>query len=719
MAIVILGRDLGVRRFTAAAARLFALPSTKSGQRFAPGAVNFDMPDLAQELTLVVETGASTEREVRDADGHWYSLRLCPYLTENRIEGVVATLVDVEAIKRAQSYQESIIATVREPLLVLDADLRVRTANAAFLNVFQIPVEQTEGRLLYELGDGEWDIQELRRQLQGVLPNGGRVSDFAVDRSFSRSGHKTLHINAGRLEQPRTEAPLILLSIQDVTQAEAVLRDSEERFKTMADNIAQFAWMADSEGWIFWFNRRWFDYTGSVLSDAQGDGWRKYHHPDHRQRVHEHLQHSFATREPWEDTFPLLGKHGGYRWFLSRAQPTFDSNGKVVRWFGTHTDVTEQREHAAKLLEADQRKDEFIAMLAHELRNPLAPIVNALKSIRSPNVGPAQIQDASDVMERQVGHLVRLVDDLLDIGRVASGRVRLRKERFALNSIFTSVIEAARPLCVRKEQVLTVNISTTSAYVDGDAIRLAQVVENLLNNASKFTPQGGRIDMTVENDADAAVIRVRDSGIGIEQDQLLRIFEMFTQVDTSLERSTSGLGIGLTLSKTIVELHGGTITAHSPGLGRGSEFVVRLPTLTGPVIASPPNVLASAILTPRRILVVDDNRDGAESLARVLELSGQNTRVASDGVAALIEAEAFRPDVILLDIGLPKLNGFEVARRIRQTPWGSPMILIALTGWGQEEHRRESSDAGFDAHLVKPVDPIRLVRLLGSLSHEE
>jgi CheY-like chemotaxis protein len=272
---------------------------------------------------------------------------------------------------------------------------------------------------------------------------------------------------------------------------------------------------------------------------------------------------------------------------------------------------------------------------------------------------------------------------------------------------------------MKKGQALTVNLPATSARVDGDSIRLAQVVENLLNNASKFTPQGGRIDLTVDSEADQAVIRVRDSGIGIEQNQLARIFDMFTQVDTSLERSTSGLGIGLTLCKTIVELHGGTIAAQSEGLGRGCEFTVRLPTLSGTVAVSQPRGVPPALLVPHRILVVDDNRDGAESLARVLELSGQDTRVSADGVAALAEAETFRPDVVLLDIGLPKLNGFEVARRIRQAPWGRSMILIAVTGWGQEEHRRESSDAGFDAHLVKPVDPIKLVRLLASLTRDD
>ena len=526
-----------------------------------------------------MDSGAPYEREVRDDAGHWYSLRLRPYVTEGRIEGVIAILVDVEAIKRAQAYQESIVATAREPLLVLDADLRIRTANAAFLAAFQTTLDRTEGRLLYELGDGEWDIPELRELLERIHLDDKPISDFSIDRHFARSGQRSLRINASRLVQ--TDLRLILLSIQDVTEAEAILRDSEQRFKTMADNIAQFAWMADSKGWIFWFNRRWFEYTGTVLSDVQGDRWQRFHHPDHRQRVAESMRRSLEQRVPWEETFPILGKDGAYRWFLSRAHPTFDASGAVVLWFGTHTDVTAQREQAASLLEADRRKDEFIAMLAHELRNPLAPIVNALRAIRSPDVARDQVEGAAEVMQRQVDHLIRLVDDLLDTGRVASGRFRLRKEPIELNSIFETAIDAARPFCQRKEQVLTVNLPAVSTFVSGDAIRLAQVVENLLSNASKFTPQGGHIDVSVETDADTAVIRVRDSGIGLEATQLQPIFDMFKQIDTSLERTTGGLGIGLTLCQTIVHLHGGTIVATSDGLGKGSEFVVRLPTLPG------------------------------------------------------------------------------------------------------------------------------------------
>jgi len=361
------------------------------------------------------------------------------------------------------------------------------------------------------------------------------------------------------------------------------------------------------------------------------------------------------------------------------------------------TDTLASSEPAAS--SSDRGNDDFIAMVARELRGSLADIVEMLRIIRSPDFEPSRIIAASESMQHQVDQLVRLVDDLLDTGRVAGAGFRLNKEAIELNVVCNQAIAAVRPLFLQKEQILTVNLPVTSACANGDPHRLARVVENILNNACKFTPSGGRIDITVENDSDASEIHVRDSGIGLAANQLQAIF---------------GLGIGLTWCKRIVELHGGTIVATSAGLRQGSEFVVRLPNQSSAANPSSPPALAP--IAPRRILVVDDNRDGAASLARVLELSGQHTRVAADGLSALREAEAFRPDVVLLDIGLPKLNGFEVARRIRQQSWGQLVILVAVTGWGQEEHRRESSDAGFDAHLVKPVDPIKLVRLLPSLT---
>ena len=369
------------------------------------------------------------------------------------------------------------------------------------------------------------------------------------------------------------------------------------------------------------------------------------------------------------------------------------------------------------LREADRRKDEFLAMLAHELRNPLAAIRNAVQILLRTDGDARTVRSASEILDRQVGHMVRQVDDLLDVSRISQGKIELRKERTELVPVVNHAIEATRPHCESLGHELTVTLPRNPVYVHGDPIRLAQVVGNLLNNACKFTDKGGRIWLTVEQEGEQAVVRVRDTGMGIAADQLGRIFEMFAQVDTSLESSRSGLGLGLTLVKNLVEMHGGTVEARSAGVGQGSEFVVRLPLLSGPLPALPrePAVVQPVSTVPRRILVVDDNRDSADSLAMLLKLTGHDVHTAHDGLEAVEAAATFQPDVILLDIGMPRLNGYEAARRIREQQRHKGLTLVALTGWGQEEDRRRSEEAGFDSHLVKPVDLAALTKLLAEL----
>jgi len=373
----------------------------------------------------------------------------------------------------------------------------------------------------------------------------------------------------------------------------------------------------------------------------------------------------------------------------------------------------ELRQYAADLSKSDRRKNEFLAMLAHELRNPLALIRNAVHVLQLTGGNAAAVKSASEMLERQVGQMVRLVDDLLDVSRISRGKTELCKEQVELRSVVNQAVEAARSLVECMEHELTATLPPQPVYLNADPIRLAQVVGNLLNNACKFTNKGGRIWLTVEREGEQAVIRVRDNGIGIAADQHSRIFDMFTQVDTSLERSVGGLGIGLMLVKNLVEMHDGMVEVHSAGLGRGSEFVARLPILVETAKPPPdPTVSEPTPTTARRILVVDDNRDSAESLAMLLNLMGNETHIAYDGLEAVEAAATVKPDVILLDIGLPKLNGYEACRRIREQPWGRNMVLVALTGWGQEEDRQKSREAGFDGHIVKPVDHAALTKLL-------
>jgi PAS domain S-box-containing protein len=374
-----------------------------------------------------------------------------------------------------------------------------------------------------------------------------------------------------------------------------------------------------------------------------------------------------------------------------------------------------------ELREADRRKDEFLAQLAHELRNPLAPVRNAVQVLRLKGPDVPELRWSRDVIERQVSHLTRLIDDLLDISRITRNRLELRPQRVELAEVVQGAVETSRPLIEQCRHELTVALPPEPVYLFGDLIRLAQVFMNLLTNAAKYTEPGGRIWLTAEaasppDGRPEVVVRVKDTGVGIPADKLPRLFEMFFQVDGSIERSQGGLGIGLSLVRRIVELHGGRVEARSDGPGRGSEFLVTLPTLAdaatdGAAAADDPEQPATA---PKRLLVVDDNPDAAESLALLLRLGGHEVHTAHDGQAGVDLARRLRPDVVILDLGLPKLDGLAACRRIREQPWGRDMLLVALTGLGQEEDRQRTREAGFDAHLVKPVDYEALTRLLAA-----
>jgi len=683
LAIVLLGRDLTIRRFSAQAEKQFNLLASdlgrpishvrhnlvfEAGQAFQPAglgdfpaahsaaalespsnrqtrmfAPQGSPPDLESLIAEVISSVREREREVQDKAGCWYSLRVRPYLTlDNKVDGAVLVLMDIDALKRseqaiaaARDYAENTIETVREPLIVLDAELRVESANRSFYRTFRVAPSATLGKSFFDLGNPPWDIPRLRTWMEEILPQNSRMEDFQFEHDFKQLGRRTMLLNARHIADPQRNTRRILLAIED---------------------------------------------------------------------------------------------------------------------------ITDRKQAEESLREADRRKNEFLAMLAHELRNPLAPIRNAVEILRLAEGNEEAIQSASAMMERQIGQMVRLVDDLLDVSRISRGKIELCTGFIDWASSVNHAVEAARSLCESKGLNLTVTLPSQPVYLNADPVRLAQVVGNLLNNACKFSDKGGRIWLTAEvvasgewragseksaehGDGSAkllgiegrdartealkppppsplaaphAVIRVRDTGIGIAADQLPRIFDMFTQVDTSLERTRSGLGIGLTLAKNLVELHGGTLEVHSAGLGQGSEFVVRLPILTETPQPPPPEPAVSEPTTALRILVVDDNLDSAKSLTMMLDLTGNETCAAYDGLEAVEAAATFRPDVILLDIGLPELNGYDVARRIREQPWGKKMVLVALTGWGQEEDRRRAHEAGFNHHLTKPVDPSTLKKLLAS-----
>ena len=433
----------------------------------------------------------------------------------------------------------------------------------------------------------------------------------------------------------------------------------------------------------------------------------------------------------WFTTFGKVALTGEPQRFIHEAQSLgsrcFDvyaqkiggpDSGKVGVLF---TNITERKrgeeermQLVASLQQEGRRKSEFLAMLAHELRNPLAPIRNAVQILQLCDGNRENAQPIFEMMERQIAHMVRLVDDLLDVSRISHGTIELKRERVELAAIVRQAGETVRPLFVNMDHELTITLPAEPIHVNADPARLTQVLGNLLHNACKFTERGGRIRLTIEPDGDQAVIRVEDNGVGISAEHLAHVFDMFAQLDTSLERSRGGLGLGLTLVKTLIEMHGGSVEVRSGGVGRGTEFVVRLQMLAE--LSTPPKVrvavqpLESA---PLRILVVDDNQDAADSMAFLLQLDGHETRIARDGLQAVEAAAHWMPDVVLLDIGLPKLDGYEAARRIRAQRSGvDGVMLIAITGWGQDDDRRRSRDAGFDAHLTKPVGYVDLAKLL-------
>ena len=372
------------------------------------------------------------------------------------------------------------------------------------------------------------------------------------------------------------------------------------------------------------------------------------------------------------------------------------------------------------LQEADRRKDEFLAMLAHELRNPLAPIRTAVQLLRLKELGPQQQTRAREVIERQVEHLVTLIDDLLDVSRITRGMITLQREPVLVGAIVARAVETARPMIDAQRHELILDLPDELLTVDGDKTRLVQVLANILHNASKFMDPGGRIHLKVAREASQVVISVSDIGIGIPEELIPTIFDLFTQVHSKADRAQGGLGIGLALVRRLTEMHGGTVTARSEGLGAGAEFTIRLPALAAERLPSSQDSLSKPMpaLEPRRILVADDNHDAAESLALQLELAGHDVRSVHDGVEALAVSESFRPQVVVLDLGMPRLDGYETAREMRRRSWGKGATLIALTGWGQPQDRQRTADAGFDAHLVKPVSETQLFEALASASRK-
>lgn len=507
------------------------------------------------------------------------------------------------------------------------------------------------------------------------------------------------------------------IDITDRRLAEEALQASEKRFRFMAEMLPSMAWTADPDGKITYANRRWVEYCG-VDPEQHVHEWPEMEaHPDDRARVL--LEWTMALHDGRElESEARYRRHDGtFRWFITRAVPMKDAQGRVTSWFGVTTDVNDLKEAQQQLHESDKRKDDFLATLSHELRNPLAPLsLSAQMLAANPNLD-ARAAEMVSVMQRQVDHMVRLIDDLMEISRISRGKIELRRATVDLHSVLDNSVELARPHIEAALHRLEVSLPDKPVQLYADPVRLAQIVANLLNNAAKYTPEGGCISLSAHRAGGEVVIRVRDNGTGISPDVLPHIFDPFEQGDRAPVTTQGGLGIGLSLAKGLAELHGGHITAHSDGIGFGSEFTVRIPIKSAPQTVNKSGRIAR--FTPERakglrVLVVDDNKAAATMLGLALETLGASVRAAYDGETAVQAASEFRPEIVFMDIGMPGVDGHEAARQMRAISNGSEMLLVAVSGWGQPEIRARSTAAGFDHHLVKPVELAQLREIMAT-----
>jgi two-component system CheB/CheR fusion protein len=612
-------------------------------------------------------------------------------------------------VRAATERLRLVTDTMAAPVTRCSRDLRYIWASKPYADWLGVPLERIVGRPIVDVL-GREAFEQLRPHFERVLS--GEVVHY--EEQLRLSGGRCKWITAAYTPTLDRDGACdgwvaAIVDIDERKRMEESLRESEQRFRVLADSVPVHVWMHDERGQDSLVNARYLEYTGADEAAVRRGSWPDVLHPDDREPYLATYRAAASAHASFRAEARLRGRDGRYRWFEFVGAPRFEGR-RFAGYVGVSIDVSDRKDAEEALEEANRRKDEFLAMLGHELRNPLAAIRNA---VATASLDQGQRTVALAIARRQTEQLGRLVDDLLDVARITQGRINLRREPALLQSIVRHAAEASQPYCEARGHALRVDVPAEDVWVDGDATRLEQVLVNLLSNACKYTNPRGRISLAAARERTTAVIRVRDSGVGIAPELLSRVFEPFTQAERNADRAQGGLGIGLTIAQRIVELHGGRIQAFSEGVGKGAEFVVTLPLVPDdrvPSVAMP--TARPGPPGPSRVLMVEDNPDAAESLQLLLEVLGHRVDVAHDGPEALAAAHAHPPDVMLVDIGLPGMDGYEVARKVRSDPALRGVVLVALTGYGREEDRRAAFAAGFDHHLVKPVDPDNLEKLI-------
>jgi signal transduction histidine kinase len=551
-------------------------------------------------------------------------------------------------------------------------------------------------------------------EIYGKVARTGEPQRFVQQARYLES--RWFDVYAFRVGRPdECKVGVLFTNISERKRADDALHQSEERFRAFVTASSEVVYRMSADwGEVLALEGR--DFGAAASRPQAGPLMEQYLHPDDRAMVKAAIDEAIRTKGILQLEHRVHRDGGTPRWTLSRAVPILGSDGEIKEWFGTASDITARKETEEALRKADRAKDEFLAVLGHELRNPLAALSTALELLERARVRPELVDSVRPMMRRQLAHLQRLVDDLLDVSRLSRGHAVLQNAPLDLRTAVAAAVEQCWRLIRERRHELVVNLPRERVPIRGDSQRLTQIVGNLLTNAAKYSADGGTITLTCSNDASEAVLRIADTGFGIPPHRLEMLFVMFNQVpEHSALGGTGGLGIGLALARQLVELHGGSIAATSEGLGAGSEFVVRLPLEpehheTGTETTREGEWRASKVA--RRVLVVDDNVDAADSLRLMLEIRGHDARTAYDGASALATLGEFEADIVLLDLGMPHMDGLEVARRIRAMPRRGAPRLIALTGWGQVADKQRTHDAGFDTHLTKPVDAIALAQLI-------